>query len=132
MEEIHPVLFIHTVPWCVLCKNLTKPENWNYLVNIVQSLNPATEIKVIRHITYDKLNVDDGIIYPREIKKIHSYPCFVILPSNLAGKDGSMENAHIFMSEFNKSTGIIEPIQENIPPKLSDWLSKHLQASSTT
>lgn len=126
MDEVHPVLFLHTVPWCKTCINLTKPESWNVLTNLIESINPSTEIRVIQHVDYQTLNKDTTKIYPRVIKQIHTYPCFIIQPSNLANKEGNMEGAYIYKAKFDRSTGFILPDENKPDGTMKDWLSKHL------
>jgi thiol-disulfide isomerase/thioredoxin len=130
MDNSHPVLFIHTAPWCPTCKNIVKPENWNILTDTINSINPNTEIRLIQHAHYQQLNKDPSKIYPRVIKAVHVFPSFVVQPSTYATKEGSMEKSIIFKGYFDTSIGAIVEDKESKDENIKDWLASALLSVS--
>ena len=126
MDDSHPVLFIHTAPWCPTCKNILKPENYNILTDTINSINPNTEIRLIQHAHYQQLNKDPNKIYPRVIKAVHVFPSFVVQPSSHATKEGTMEKSIIFKGYFDANIGAIVEDKQSKDENIKEWLSRAL------
>lgn len=63
MSDSHPVLFVFTYSWCLLCQSLMEPEKWKIFVKDVMSANPRTEIRLITYGSRDP-NIEPSEIYP--------------------------------------------------------------------
>lgn len=132
MNDSHPVLFIHTAPWCNSCKNIVKPEHWNILTDTVKSINPDTEIRLIQHQNYHQLNKDPSKIYPRVIKAVHTFPSFVVQPSPHATKEGTMERSIIYRGTFDERAGAIVEDKKSKEETIKEWLGRALLSATGT
>lgn len=85
------VLFVHTFDWCGACKELKK--NFHHFESHIKNIDPRTEIRMIVHKEWRKMEGQDKYI---NLGNIVSAPTLVLVPNTQAGPNGDYSTARIF------------------------------------
>lgn len=93
MSNEHPVLLIHTAPWCGACKSLLQPNNMSKITKLLKELNPEAEIKIISNKHFNDTNKTDDI---PTVNYIPAFPMLMVMNSSNCSRRGSMNNVRIF------------------------------------
>jgi hypothetical protein len=120
MDTEHPVLIVHTAPWCTACAKLLDPSAFNQIVKTIKDTNPSTEIKIIKHNNYNDTNKHDQ--YPT-FNYINGFPTFMITGSGNCNRKGSFDKVRIFGSKYDKGK-ILGDNSSKV--SFTNWLVTHL------
>lgn len=95
------VLFVHTFDWCGACKELKK--NFHTFESHIKSIDPRTEIRMVTHQRWEKMEDQDKYI---NLGNISSAPTLVLVPNTQAGPKGDYSTARVFNGKVVATNGV--------------------------
>lgn len=111
MSNEHPILLIHTAPWCGGCKNLLQPNNMSKITKILKELNPNTEVKIVSNQHWNDTNKTDDI---PTVNYIPTFPMLMLMNSSNCNRSGTMNEVRIYNHNWNGSSIVKNEKEESI------------------
>lgn len=126
MSKEHPVLIIHTAPFCGACKQFLQPNNMAKLTKLVKELNPNAEIKIVSNENWSNTNKTDDV---PTVNYIPAFPMLMLTTSSNCNRRGNMNDVMILNHYWNGSQ--IIPVKNTELESIESFLRRNMSIISS-